>query len=312
MPAHSAIHPLHLQSEVMVVQHLRRFHPDAPSGELFQSASKVAACTRQAAQFQEHAARSDVSVQPLLTYYAILHWMKTVLYLTDLHYPPSSSVLQHGLSLRRSKKTAYRWPLESVHVYREGVLQSFWAQMKPSLSMPGRFVIGDVLGSLPGLCETTGHLHSSFQHTYPVQANGSIGAVARRIASNLDLTVEEWTERYLAADPGLRKTFHPDRDPDGLLIIPFHPDHPWLSKRGTEWYLHDGGAEMPEWVCHFVLYYALSTLCRYNPVEWSDILTWNDEGDALLVREYLQKYPADTVCATILEAMDEGAVPLEG
>lgn len=309
MSAISGHDVLHLQSEVMAARWLRDLHPGAEQSSLYQSAEKVAASARQAMHFQTSADLVEMSVQPLLRYYALLHWMKTVLYLLDLSYPPSSSVLQHGLSLRRSKRSAYHWPLEAVHVYKEGVLQSFCDLFELTHILPTRFIVGDVLGSLPGTCLTIGQVYPHFQHVYPIQHpsegvafDDKCGYVSRRIASNLGLTIDEWLSTFQCAQCRLNHqagATYDLCDRDGLLLISTNETHPWLSQfKGTTYV--DERPPSPAWMLHFIILYSLSSLCRYNPLEWSEVLTWSNERDALLIREYLHLYPMNELCTSVL------------
>jgi hypothetical protein len=302
---------LHLQSEMMVLKLLRRIHSGAGETALYQSAPKVAASARQATNFQVAARTADISIQPLLSYYALLHWMKTVLYLHDLNYPPSSSVLQHGLSLRRSKRHTYRWPLEALHVYKEGVLQSYAELTGLTRPLPARFIVGDVVGSLPRICNTVGGMYPPFQHLYSFKGSRlsnsqSNGHVSRRIASNLGLTVEEWlhvfsrnTERD-SAWHALHATVS-GSSPNGMLSIQLPPrHHPWVIEHQNETFVYDSDP-WPSWLLHFVILYTLSSLCRYNPTEWSDVLTWSNETDAVLVREYIETFSVDSVCRMVTD-----------
>ncbi|MCF8567801.1 YaaC family protein [Alicyclobacillus tolerans] len=331
-----------LQSEAMTLKVLRAIHRDAKSSSLYSASSKVSACARQAVSFERAAQGADLAVLPLLRYYSLLNWMKSILHLTDLSYPASSAVLQHGISTRRTKRDTYCWPLEQVYVYKAGVLQSFYEMDKrPKPGLPARIVVGDLLGSLPAMSSRLIAFYPHFQHCYPLQDGPPAPDVLvdRRIASSQKLTIPEWIAAYIEAseqgfNPRLRngagadsavrldgqagvlfgtedggftsadafaefgptelgaaESGSPRFGPDGQLQIPRpNANHPWLRSVNGRPFLLDNSA-FPDWMIHFSLLYTLSSLCRYNPQEWSDILHWNNETDSALVRAYLDLPP---------------------
>jgi YaaC-like Protein len=297
-----------IQSESIALKMLKGLHPDANSSGLYRSAAKVAASARLTNRFTETATLANFAIQPLLRYYALLHGMKTVLYALDLSYPNSSSVLQHGVSVRRTKREAYAWPKESVHVYKEGVLQSFAAFHEHELPIGSRITVGHLLGYLPGLHHGIAHMYPEYHHVYPVVPASNIGIehrdicfVPRSIASNRSLTVEEWKASYCAC-LGIsdHNTLLSEKEPDGLLAIPYpSARHPWVTHHKQLTYIYDNHP-LPEWLIHFVVLYTLSALCRYNPTEWSDITLWHNDADAYLIREYLITHPTEEVLAGLL------------
>jgi hypothetical protein len=315
---------LKLQSEYSVRQLLERLHPDARQSDLYSSAAKVATAARQAAAFEQADASVEFPVRPLIRYYAVLDWVKTLLYLLDLSFPSSTSVLQHGISVRRSKRQPYRWPLETVFIHKDGVLQSLFALKhghdREGSELPQRMVIGDLLGSLPALVGDVASLHRPFQHVYPVRQevgeDETHECVSRMIAANAGKTVEEWKQEYVqayvdatrqngsdgaAAGSGTTReaTSGHTSDPPGLLVLPVSSgSHPWAVTHGKDRYLLDS-PRCPHWLSHFVILYSLSALCRYNPLEWSDIVTWNNEADAYLVRAYLEHYSVQHITSML-------------
>jgi len=285
-----------IQSDTCALRILENIHPNGVRSQLYANAAKAAACARQAASYDFAAQQTSIEVNPLLRYYALLHWMKALLFLQDLNYPATTSVLQHGLSMRRLKKGSFRLTLEYVHVYKEGVLQSALLLNSPSLQLPSRLILGDLFGQLPRLHQTVQLLYPQFIHSYPVDNVHNYYKVSRDIASIRNMTVDEWRIAYLLAFDNKCEwrnmleddTLDYDNGHDGTLILPTQPSgHPWYTEI-------DGGGyivyphQYPTWCLHFTLLFALSGLCRYNPVEWSDIVHWSNDSDAQLVREYLK------------------------
>ncbi|MCL6634057.1 MAG: YaaC family protein [Alicyclobacillus herbarius] len=278
-----------LQSEALSLRLLRRLHPDVDSAQLYAAAARVASTARQAVQFVGGLENIRIELAPLLRYYEWLHWLKVLLYLFDLQFPRSTAVLQHGLSVRRQKRQGYRWPLEAITVHRDGVLQECVRILQPEESFENRLIVGDLLGSLPGMTSVLREFYKPFQHAYELKASESPDwrLVDREIAANHSLTVDEWLTGYQAGPVIPPSTPRPEADPPGLLYVPApRREHPLRREFLRRTFLLDKPRHR-DWLAHYAILYSLSALCRYNPVEWSDIVLWQNEVDALLVREYL-------------------------
>lgn len=169
VPEGIVIEPFQWTSEPLLRRFVARLHPDATPSQVYEMASKSGASAKLGVSFLEAALRAESCVMPLLAYYGWLHWVKAVLYALDPGYPPSSAVLQHGLSVRRQKRSVYRWLDEPVHVYKEGALQSVCALLAPGYRLPGRWTVGDLLGQLPGLGPVLSVLAPDRLRVYPVR-----------------------------------------------------------------------------------------------------------------------------------------------
>lgn len=234
-----------LQSDALVLKLLGKLHPEAYAPILYRVAAKCAASARQAMAFELTADHAEWSTRPMLEYYAMLQWIKALLHLFVLDYPPSSAVLQHGMSTRRMKRDNYRWPLESVYLYKQGVLQSF--------------------------------------HTFTSQGAGGDGE-----AGTTERTGGEFRPRGSAEAGGVAGT---GGDlPSQLVIGNLLVQVPDMDEALAWFYPHFRVEEIyPPWLTQFVLLFSLSALCRYNPVEWTDIVIWTNEIDAHLVRQFLSQ-----------------------
>lgn len=357
-----------LQSEAICLRTMLALHPSHPKSKLYRNASKAAASARFAMSYNKSALSADFDISPLLHYYSLLQSLKTLMFLRDVDYPIGTSVLQHGISVRRSKKDSYSWAHDYVHVYKDGVMQSYAQLEGQKVHAGSRYIVGHLIASLPHMVSHVELFHDGFTRVYPiVRADGTrIRRVteatdwyaSRKVAARRGKTVSEWTEEFLRAAPArtnqhsdnaLHENARNDRNsnsklvsrgerigalqyaitaaesleslnvefaqltepnmgssvsrgpaaiqheslskptPRGLMLIPDCPDHPWIRQGEDGLFLYDGPPQ-PDWIIDFVLLYTLSSLCRYNPVEWSDILLWNNESDAYLVRQYLHNY----------------------
>ena len=123
--------------------------------------------------------------------------------------------------------------------------------------------------------------------------------VSRQIARKKKMTVQEWktaffqTARSDKNHQNLAKPWDESLgEPQRWLVLPLRTlqNHPFVlngpQPPGELWL--GSKPVTPLWVIHYVLLYTLSSLCRYQPLEWSDILLWQNEQDAPLVRAYLE------------------------
>ncbi|QQE78964.1 hypothetical protein GI364_00065 [Alicyclobacillus sp. SO9] len=170
-----------LQSEAYALRLMRKIHRDHPdkngngsphAGILYRASENVASYARQAVAYAAAADSAPMEVKPVVRYYQMLHTVKTLLYLFQLDFPSSTSVLQHGLSVRRIKRSGYRWPLEKLTVHKEGIIQSFHHlfSQKP---LPEKLLVGDLIGSLPQLSGILGQFYDHLEHAYPLYTNSS-------------------------------------------------------------------------------------------------------------------------------------------
>jgi hypothetical protein len=67
------------------------------------------------------AEHTPLSVQPLLYYYGLNHYLKSMLLTVDPGYPATAKVLAHGLSTRKRKKQHYRFLEDDVRIQPHGL-----------------------------------------------------------------------------------------------------------------------------------------------------------------------------------------------
>lgn len=282
------------ESEEFLSEVVQELYPEAKPKDIYRTAAQAAACVRQARTFLSNALHLEATVQPLLLYYGLLNWFKALVHLFDPDFPSKSSVLQHGISVRRGKRTSYHLMSESVYVYKEGIIQATTGLT--SSSLPQRVTLGAVVGSMVGLRDIVQYVYPNLQHVYAVRRVGEHWIVPRQVASGQSKTVREWLEEFSTATVtaptrglcGVSKNAGVDI-PNGWLPLPDFPtDHPWLRYNGDQLLLVDHDAP-PDWALHFILLYCLSSVVRYNPLEWSDIQRWHNETDALFVHRYLER-----------------------
>lgn len=284
-----------LQSEVVALRWVRKARMKGEkdsAGEQYVAAEGVASSVRLAVAYDKAAQSSSLEVLPVLRYYQWLHLTKALLFLFVPNFPKSASVLQHGLSVRRIKRSNYRWPLEKLQFHNDGIIQCFH-HLIAGTSLPDKVLVGDLIGAIPQMSSTLSEFYQQFHHIYPLRPldeQPGLAAVSRDIASHQDLTITEWYSKYQSLNPSSKtalKKIPSVSNLPGLLCIESPPtSHPWYRTYKNTVYLTDVTV-LPEYLIHYCLLYSLSALSRYSAEEWSDVINWSNTEDALLIREYL-------------------------
>ncbi len=72
-------------------------------------------------EYWKAAKDTPLSVQPLLYYYSLTHYLKSCLLTVDPGYPATAKVLAHGLSTRKRKKQHYRFLEDDIRIQPHGL-----------------------------------------------------------------------------------------------------------------------------------------------------------------------------------------------
>ncbi|WP_237416873.1 YaaC family protein [Halobacillus halophilus] len=72
-------------------------------------------------EYVSSASSTPLSVQPLLLYYGLNHYLKACLLTVDPGYPATAKVLAHGLSTRKRKKQQYRFLEDDIRIQPHGL-----------------------------------------------------------------------------------------------------------------------------------------------------------------------------------------------
>ena len=95
-------------------------HPKADH-HAYQNAERFIHGLMLAEDFFQAARSTPLSVQPLLFYYGLNHYMKSCLLTVDPGYPATAKVLAHGLSTRKRKKQHYRFLEDDIRIQPHGL-----------------------------------------------------------------------------------------------------------------------------------------------------------------------------------------------
>ncbi|MFC7319938.1 YaaC family protein [Halobacillus campisalis] len=120
------------QAKLHAYQNAERFSYGLQLGEEYLSAAK----------------NTTFSVQPLLYYYSLTHFLKSCIITVDPEYPASARVLAHGLSTRKRKKQHYRFLEDEIRIQPDGLFPYAAKTMFNISEFPAKVMMNDLLKPL--------------------------------------------------------------------------------------------------------------------------------------------------------------------
>ncbi|MBN2908188.1 hypothetical protein JQC72_01440 [Polycladomyces sp. WAk] len=249
----------------------------------------------------------DPLIQPLPAYYGMMHLMKALVLSRVPDYPQNTSVLRHGLSTRKRKKSLFRFRDEEVRVQKEGLfplllgLFGIWGLTGEVLPLK------ELWGLIPELQETYRFLYGRTT-LYPIVCHDKdvttpfSFSVSETLLDALHLTPAGWIRRLnepraagnhtfilLSADNG-RVSFQLQSDhgkparPEGV--------HPWFrTSLANQTFVYSGENTvcglLPELLVHYAILFALSMLCRYETPLWAEMNLEGTAEETALIRSFL-------------------------
>ena len=292
----------------------RRQGIENPERAAFHAAEPLIYYLRHARELYQVAGSSNLLVRPLVAYYGMMNLLKAWLLSLDPAYPHSTSVLRHGLSTRRRKRSNYRFVKDEVRIQREGLF-SLAAQSLGQTGLEGNtYTLQTLLAAIPELQASYQALFHDVTF-YPVfipeqksvQGKGMPFFIEESILDAYHLTAAAFVERLNRYRPKADYRFllhQPAVTGGNLTVFWLHNrishvnrwsqgfDHPWFREdvQGGI-YLYAGKcrpAPLPEILIHFMLLFALSMLSRYDPPVWGEIVFGFGSEDLVLIHEFLQ------------------------
>ncbi|MDB5085078.1 MAG: hypothetical protein JWN30_1964, partial [Bacilli bacterium] len=117
----------------------------------YQAAPKLSCAIRQAHEYYRAAETANLLIKPLLSFYGIACLVRALLVKDQPEYPSNSSVLKHGLSTRKLKRTGFQIINDVAVIQRAGLYVEFHNllhgdQMSAAMR---KYRVGDLLGIIP-------------------------------------------------------------------------------------------------------------------------------------------------------------------
>ncbi|MBA4541945.1 MULTISPECIES: YaaC family protein [Thermoactinomyces] len=288
-----------------------------PEKMAFRNAAAFSAYIRQALSIFRPGREENIWMQPVLDYYGMMSLIKAWILTRVPDYPQNTSVLRHGLSTRKRKRESYRLLEDEVRIQKEGLyplvagllgnppdagdsyrlktLFSFLSDLSASYER--------IMGETPLIPVTVGRQTSLYaDEAMPLE-------IAETVLDRIHLTPEAFVSRLNHYSKGALFSLGTPVIRSGLLQLRWsHPDvrhvndwekgfhHPWFyeDKKGNHylWFGNDClGTPVDELLVHFMLLFALSMLCRYEPPLWGEIMLDHTGEEQILVCGLLRLIP---------------------
>ncbi|WP_164553233.1 YaaC family protein [Brevibacillus marinus] len=291
---------------------------DHPERLAYQQSHRFLYTCIQARTYYAQAAESSLLIQPLLLFYGCVNLLKALLITREPEYPQTSRMLQHGVTTRKIKKSAYQLLQDEVRPQKEGL----FACLARALRLPvlqDRYTLEYLFCSLPELAgdyQRTGHAgcwqpvpaavtESGVQLSFPPDKRGPLAFSAETLAaylnrlapaslrffpvsendSQIDPLAPPAGRASRAGESQVKQITVRDAQGNGLQ------QHPLLYAQSADRYLFwNGSAEqlpLPGWAAHYLLLYVLSMLCRYETEWWGELVLSRTMEEVYLVDRFL-------------------------
>lgn len=287
-------------------------HPDRLA---YQQSTRFLYLWKQARQFYTTAAVSDLSIQPLLLFYGCTHLLKGMLLTRDPSYPQNSRVLQHGVTTRKLKRSAYILTEDEVRPQKEG----FFAHLTHLFHLTpiqDRYLVHDLFACIPGVSEAyaliTGkkplwlrvEVSPILPEKDPRDVFTSSGDSALIFPDSregpLTYSTETFVQYIRRLAPSTSKMDN-IRWREGIskeLLLSQSAlsqleQHPLFRVKGNAVYFWNGPSDslpLPEWASHYLLLYLLSMLCRYETEWWGELTLTHGFAERFLVEHFLEHH----------------------
>jgi hypothetical protein len=262
---------------------------------------------KQAREYYKAAACCGIVTKPLLLYYGMMSLSRALISTRDPEYPSTTSVLKHGLSTRKLKRSEYQFATDEIRIQKDGIFSVLHKTLGgPALETGQRFRMRDLLAVLPELIHCFTQVYGSpWVCEVDIQPceEGYRWKLPRSFIQANGKTREEFLA-LLNRHSGEETSFScPDPvDEHGwfsLLQRSPSPAHPLILEDISGSYHirlpHENELVLPEISLHFMLMFMLGMLCRYETERWGELVLDGVSQEMYIIHEFLnvsmRKFP---------------------
>jgi|GEM_PF-402232 len=261
----------------------------------FDNTQKFIYFLKQGVSYFKSAQSSELIVRPLLLYYGFTSLMKAMILSKDPYYPRTTTVLQHGITTRKRKKSNYVFHEDEIKVQKNGLLPHFAEVVLQSpLEIHSKYKMIDLISMLP-------ELQDSYELMFGEKTMHPIFFSKDKNESRLNFNKSNHlVERLssLLSELDLDQSMYNLEESHQLIsiVIPEHTNnkHPLLNqivsdyKGNSYFYLLQKTVLKDEIIIYNMIMYILGMLCRYDTELWGDLLFTFSSSDMYLIEELLQ------------------------
>ncbi|TCW39368.1 YaaC-like protein [Laceyella sacchari] len=253
--------------------------------------------------------------RPILLYYGMMSMFKAWLLTRMPDYPQNATVLRHGLSTRKRKRSGFRFVEDDIRIQREGLFPLVAEALHLPIQTGESFTAKDLFGFIAELQPTYRFLFGQeslipviFSHSgddillhIPERVQDSFHCSAERLADKLNRVGSIPFSAVESGKTAGHLTLRVTIDPSSPTLctaesVWLNIQHPWFyeDKKGDHYLWLGNGrplAPIPELLAHLMLLFSLSMLCRYDPPLWGEIMLDNQHAEQILINELLDLVP---------------------
>lgn len=293
---------------------------DHPDRLAFQQSTRFLYLWKQARHFYMTAEEAELSVQPLLLFYGCTHLLKGMLLTRDPAYPQNSRVLQHGVTTRKLKRSAYSFTEDEIRPQKEGFFAHL-AHLFGLSPLQDRYVVHELLTSIPDVSDAYAVLSDTQALWLRLDWDRTTAPITHAdpaVESTVAKSIESWVSvcfpdkhdgslafsgetfshyiRRLAPSREQAELFRWNNGTRKELLLPYVAlgaleQHPLFRLQDQNLYFWNGPSTslpLPEWASHYLLLYLLSMLCRYETEWWGELTLSHGYAERFLVERFLE------------------------
>lgn len=243
-------------------------------------------------QYFQQGKNAPISIQPVLLFYGLSHWLKAALLTIDVDYPATTQVLAHGLSTRKRKKKGYQFLSDDVRIQKDGFFPYLSNTLFHVKQLTGeKLTMRQLLFNIPEMQPTLKMLGQDLGLVRLNPSENGSYYVVRDELKCWNEPLRSWF-RHLSQDVhGEIKTKEVGNDiqleflppkRNSSLIFRYGVDHQLYAPVNRSFIIH-----LPELLVHYALLYQLSMICRYEAEWWGELIYSFSSNDLPIVTDYL-------------------------
>ncbi|WP_161524843.1 YaaC family protein [Alteribacter lacisalsi] len=226
-------------------------------------------------QYVDQAAVAPMATRPVLLFYGCVQWMKACLLTVDPEYPGTTQVLAHGVTARKRKKQGYAFWEDEIKVQKEGLFPYFSDRLFHVKQLTGeKYTMNTLLRRIPELAPVIERMFGS-PVLFPLTRSDRSSSVSDHLLKTLEMDVprfDAWLKSFGLPSSSTKTKGQLDIISDNRI-----EDHPFLTTRdqqGVSWLpaFRTDYLPLPELMCHYLILYNLSMVCRYETEWWCELL----------------------------------------
>jgi len=281
----------------------------------YRNTYKMIYLSKQAREFFHSGVNSSLLVRPLLLYYGMVSLAKMLILSRDPDYPSRTSLLAHGVTTKKIKKSQYLFLEDEVKIQKEGLLAHLM-QLITGVKIKGDYQIKELITLIPELSSSYTKLYRE-ERLISVYVSDEINAETKETTIFLPLGLldylgfgmkefSNWVNQYNEDEVCFTEgEMYPRENifslkwkhPAGIHVLD-HPDgfsnHLFLKDvMGHDyfWTKPEEKLLIPEIMVHFLIMYLLGMLCRYEGDLWGEIHFSFYSQDLYLIHEFIHNSP---------------------